>query len=112
MSSLILNTNCSGKSISTDSLYSSFGSLFILSIILEEKDLLTLKFLEIESNYLSFLKGFGIPEIKYYGHTEKYHILIETLLDKSLENLFSESYVNFYLKDRNLFIIKILFIGI
>ena len=55
--------------------------------------------LEIESKYLSYLKGFGIPELKYFGTTKKYNILIETLLDKSLENLFSESHGSFNLKD-------------
>ena len=55
--------------------------------------------LEIESKYLSYLKGFGIPELKYFGNTKKYNILIETLLDKSLENLFSESHGSFNLKD-------------
>ena len=55
--------------------------------------------LETESKYLSYLKGFGIPEIQFFGHTERYHILIETLLDKSLENLYSESHGNFNLKD-------------
>ena len=55
--------------------------------------------LERESKYLTYLKGFGIPKIKYFGHTEKYHLLIETLLDKSLENIYSESHGNFNLKD-------------
>lgn len=64
--------------------------------------------LETESKYLTYLKGFGIPEIKYFGHSEKYHILIETLLDKSLENLFSESHGNFNLKDISMIGIQVL----
>ena len=57
------------------------------------------KVLEIESNYLNYLKGYGIPECKFFGKTDKYIILIETLLGKSLENLFSETHGNFNLKD-------------
>ena len=64
--------------------------------------------LETESKYLTYLKGFGIPEIKFFGHSEKYHILIETLLDKSLENLFSESHGNFNLKDISMIGIQVL----
>lgn len=64
--------------------------------------------LETESKYLAYLKGFGIPEIKYFGHSEKYHILIETLLDRSLENLFSESHGNFNLKDISMIGIQVL----
>ena len=51
--------------------------------------------LKIESQYLLYLKGYGIPEVIYYNNNEKYHILIETLLDKSLENLYSETHGNF-----------------
>ena len=64
--------------------------------------------LETESKYLTYLKGFGIPEIKYFGHTDKYHLLIETLLDKSLENLYSESHGNFNLKDVSMIGIQVL----
>ena len=55
--------------------------------------------LETESKYLNYLKGYGIPELIFFGRTEKYFILIETLLGKSLENLYSESHGNFNLKD-------------
>ena len=55
--------------------------------------------LETESKYLNYLKGFGIPELIFFGSSEKYFILIETLLGKSLENLYSESHGNFNLKD-------------
>ena len=55
--------------------------------------------LETESKYLNYLKGFGIPELIFFGCSEKYFILIETLLGKSLESLYSESHGNFNLKD-------------
>ena len=64
--------------------------------------------LETESKFLSYLKGFGIPEIKYFGHTSKYHLLVETLLYKSLENIYSESHGNFNLKDISMIGIQIL----
>ena len=64
--------------------------------------------LETESKFLSYLKGFGIPEIKYFGHTAKYHLLVETLLYKSLENIYSESHGNFNLKDISMIGIQIL----
>jgi len=65
--------------------------------------------LETESKYLLYLKGFEIPEIQFFGHTERYHILIETLLDKSLENLYSESHGNFNLKDICMIGIQVLY---
>ena len=68
--------------------------------------------LETESKYLNYLKGYGIPELIFFGRTEKYFILIETLLGKSLENLYSESHENFNLKDVCMISIKILYIEI
>ena len=46
------------------------------------------KILESEAYYLFILQGFGIPELISFGHTKKYNILIETLLDKSLEDIY------------------------
>ena len=46
------------------------------------------KLLESEAYYLYNLQGFGIPKLITYGHTKKYNILIETLLDKSLHTMF------------------------
>ena len=40
--------------------------------------------LQIECNYLSILKGFGIPEIKSFGYHGNYYILIEELLGYNL----------------------------
>ena len=53
-----------------------------------EKIKVGIKDLETEAYYLFILKGFGIPKIVSYGHSKKYNILIETLLDKSLNDIF------------------------
>ena len=47
------------------------------------------KTLESEAYYLYNLQGgFGFPKLITFGHTKKFNILIETLLDKSLYKLF------------------------
>ena len=46
--------------------------------------------IEKEAYYLLQLKGYGIPKIISFGHFEKYNILIEELLGKSLEDLFKQ----------------------
>jgi serine/threonine protein kinase len=85
----------------------SFGRIYICQDIISNEfyamkveQISTLnRVLEIESKYLNYLKGFGIPELIFFGRSEKYFILIETLLGKSLENLYSESHGNFNIKD-------------
>ena len=47
--------------------------------------------IEKEAYYLLQLKGYGIPKIISFGHFEKYNILIEELLGKSLEDLFKQN---------------------
>ena len=47
--------------------------------------------LEKEAYYLFQLKGIGIPKIISFGHYDKYNILVEELLGKSLEQLFKEN---------------------
>ena len=44
--------------------------------------------LESEAYFLLILQGFGIPKLITYGQTKNYNILIETLLDKSLDSIF------------------------
>ena len=46
------------------------------------------KMLETEAYFLFLLQGFGIPKIITFGHTKNYNILIETLLDKTLHDIF------------------------
>ena len=73
-----------------------FGSIYS-TIRLKDKNVFAMKTekrnmlsetLESEAYYLFILQGFGIPKIITYGHTKKYNILIETLLDISLEDKF------------------------
>ena len=74
----------------------SFGKIYS-TIRLEDKSVFAMKTekrstygsnLETEAYYLLTLKGKGIPELISYGQNAKYNILIETLLDKSLFDLF------------------------
>ena len=53
-----------------------------------EKKLSEKRILETEAYYLFTLQGFGIPKLITYGRTKNYNILIETLLGKSLYELF------------------------
>ena len=55
--------------------------------------------LESEAYFLFILQGYGIPKFISFGHTKKYFILIETLLDKSLFNIFIENKKICNLKD-------------
>ena len=57
------------------------------------------KVLESEAYYLYTLQGFGIPKLISFGHTKKYNILIETLLDKSLYNIFFEKNIKCNIND-------------
>ena len=58
------------------------------------------KTLEREAYYLFTLQGgFGIPKLISYGHTKHYNILIETLLNKSLFDLFINKNNKFRLTD-------------
>ena len=74
----------------------TFGKVYS-TIRLEDKSVFAMKtekrntynnILETEAYYLLMLKGLGIPELISYGQNAKYNILIETLLDKSLFDLF------------------------
>ena len=53
-----------------------------------EKIIPSRKMLETEAYFLFLLQGFGIPKIITFGHTKNYNILIETLLDKTLHDIF------------------------
>ena len=74
----------------------AFGNIYSI-IRLKDKNVFAMKtekinakikILESEAYYLYILQGFGIPKLITYGHTKKYNILIETLLDKSLFDIF------------------------
>ena len=77
----------------------AFGRIYS-TIRLEDKSVFAMKteiknplrkLLENEAFSLFNLKGLGIPDLISFGHTKKYNILIETLLDKSLYELFIKS---------------------
>ena len=53
-----------------------------------EKKNLQRNLLESEAYYLYNLQGFGIPKLITFGHFKNYNILIETLLGKSLYEIF------------------------
>ena len=55
--------------------------------------------LERETYLLYYLRGFGIPEIITYGQNSKYNILVQTLLGKSINNIFIDKNKKFSLKD-------------
>ena len=55
--------------------------------------------LEREAFILFYLKGPGIPEVKSFGRTKRYNILAQTLLGKSLYDLFNDFNKKFTLKD-------------
>ena len=58
------------------------------------------KLLESEAFLLMNLKGFGIPKIITYGHYYNYNVLIEELLGKSLDNIYTSLiFKKFNLKD-------------
>ena len=77
--------------------FGSFGAVFEgkniqtgekVAIKIEER--IGLKtFLEHEACILYYLKNPYIPEIKTFGKTQKYNILIQTLLGKSLYEIFN-----------------------
>ena len=46
--------------------------------------------LESEAAIMKYLEGPNIPNVKSYGYSGKYNILVMELLDKSLEDLFSK----------------------
>ena len=85
----------------------SFGFVYKGKNMLN-KELVALKFeewkkkgdlLENEAFFLYNLKGFGIPEVKSFGICGKYKILVQTLLGKSLEDIFEALDHRFTLKD-------------
>ena len=55
--------------------------------------------LEREAFILYYLKGPGLPEVKSFGKTKKYNILIQTLLGRSLYQIFIDNNKVFTIKD-------------
>ena len=55
--------------------------------------------LETEAFLLYSIAGPGIPQVKSYGKTKKYNILVEPLLGKSLFDIFTENHRSMHLAD-------------
>ena len=55
--------------------------------------------LESEAFLLYSIAGPGIPEVKSFGKTKKYNVLVEPLLGKSLFDIFTENHKNMHLAD-------------
>jgi serine/threonine protein kinase len=54
--------------------------------------------LESEAYILCYLKGYGIPQVKSYGFSGEFNILVMELLGKSLEDIFQAQQKKFTLK--------------
>ena len=93
----------------------SFGSVFqgintldnsLVAIKIEKKNAKT-PLLNLECNFLSILKGYGIPEVKSFGYHGNYNILVQELLGKNLMQI--KYLINrFTLKDLAMIAIQIM----
>ena len=85
----------------------SFGSIYLSkNIITNEKVAIKIEsrkitnpLLEREAYILFYLRGPGLPEIKTFGRTKDFFILIQSLLGPSLSNLLDKYLINFTIKD-------------
>ena len=64
--------------------------------------------LEREAFILYYLRGPGLPEVKSFGKTKKYNILIQTLLGRSLYQIYNDCNKKFTLKDNCMIGIQLL----
>ena len=64
--------------------------------------------LEREALILYYLKGPGLPEVKSFGKTKRYNILVQTLLGRSLFDIFNDYNKKFTLKDNCMIALQIL----
>ena len=87
--------------------HGSFGGVYFgknihteekVAIKLEERNKQT-TFLEQETFILYNLKGPGIPEVKAFGKNKRYNILVQTLLGKTLYDIFDSNKKKFNVKD-------------
>ena len=94
----------------------SFGTVFLgvniktnenVAIKIEERKL-SKPTLEREAYILFSLKSPGLPDLKTFGRTKKYNILIEALLGKSLYDLYNDCDKKFTIKDICMLSIQIL----
>ena len=94
----------------------TFGKVY-LGLNIKTKEVVAIKleskknplcFLETEAYYLYILKGIGIPKLISYGQNERYNILVESLLGKSLQRLFIANNRYLSLKDISMIAIQII----
>ena len=84
-----------------------FGTVFLgLNVLTRENVAIKIEksnnsnsILEREAYILFYLKGPGLPEIKSFGRTKRYNILVETLLGRSLNDIFKDCNKKFSIKD-------------
>lgn len=94
----------------------SFGSIYLSkNIITNEKVAIKIEsrkisnpLLEREAYILFYLRGPGLPEIKTFGKTKDFFILIQSLLGPSLSKLIDKYLINFTIKDICLLSIQML----
>ena len=85
----------------------SFGSIYLAKNIITNEEVAVKvekrkqykPLLEKEAYILFYLRGPGLPEIKTFGKTAYYNILIQTLLGPSLSYLFDNKNIRFTIKD-------------
>ena len=85
----------------------SFGSIYLAKNIITKEEVAVKvekrkqykPLLEKEAYILFYLHGPGLPEIKSFGKTAYYSILIQTLLGPSLSSLFDVKKIKFTVKD-------------
>jgi len=73
-----------------------------------ESRALSLNLLKSEALYLFMLKSVGIPKLYAFGKNDKYNILVETLLAKSLSIILEENKKKIRLKDSLMIAIQII----
>jgi len=94
----------------------SFGCVFKGNNILDNTEVAVklerknykINLLEIESNFLTILKGFGIPEIKGFGYSGNYYVLIQELLGLNLMQIKYLKNFRYTLKDISMLAIQIM----
>ena len=93
----------------------SFGCVFQGSNVLDETKVAIkiekkngkANLLMVESNFLSLLKGFGVPEIKSFGYHCNYYVLVEELLGLNLMQI-KRAIQTFTIKEISMIAIQIM----
>ena len=94
----------------------SFGCVFKGNNIIDNTEVAVklerknnkINLLEIESNFLTILKGYGIPEIKGFGYSGNYYVLIQELLGLNLMDIKYLKQFHYTLKDISMLAIQII----